>query len=1142
MIISKLSASETKNLADCCNDPTEAYTRMMSDLKATELYLNKIINRNMYIKLIEGGLGTEEVGNLADRIVGKQKNKRAREVGRIMNFRLNSIKEEVRELKHESFNRTKAVKEVLKNPAHRRRFFNIKKEFKTYVWHLINPKKNKKVRFLRQKNRQKQISREREVNGEERFYKVTDAELSKMAHVREDNFIICGEVSLSEEEKQCLTLGPKYMIKPEMKREDMEVELEIECIKTRMELIKRDETDPEDEEEPQGTASDAEQTFKQSTTIYDAEEKTLDMSRLLVTDAKYNTRSYPPRRIEPEHEVKIQSRKQQLIEIFEDQKTKVCDSGKNTQKNTNLSRKQQSGIKMLKQRASRGEIVITLTDKSGKFAVVERELYRRAAQVHMKDREIELKEISETETLLNRHAIQMIKALKMGTRHGKDGQVDRISQAFTSHGGRPGPVSFLVKDHKKMAERENMYPTRMLCVAKGGIGARFSNLITTILNKASDAMEASTECTSTEDAKRCILETNRRNRDKSVNNVEYPKVIKEMRVLSMDVKALYPSLRIDAAKRIVKNLILRVQEEERMTFHNIEWKEVGKYLAIMMTVEEQEEEGLTAVIPTRNVECNARGRKPGPAYWESDKIERVQQNGTKVKVNKWIEGNEPEEDQKRRMLAEMMAKAVETSMRNHLYRFDGKNYKQEDGGPIGDELSQAVARMVMMWWDERFIELCTKIGMKIEMCTRYVDDVNIAVIPQPPGSRFIEGKISFVPEFVEQDTEKGVDIYTGELLTSIANSISEMLEFEVDHCSNHVDGKMPILDLKVWTEEIDGFTQIRHTFYKKPMASNLTLRNGTAYPKNRMRAVMVEEALRRLRNCSPELPKEEKGKHMTDFALGLKMSGHDERFRMDIIKGAMKIYEDELRNHNEGKKDIYRSRATRNEQLRLRGGKASKDNWYKKKKDSSEKNGTTSILRVPYTGGTLAKAMSNCIKEGAAPKGTKTIVQEDTGIKLAHQIVKQDPFPLSTCSREKCNTVVSGKESCHSTCYQANVNYKITCDECESDRKEGKSPIERVYYGESSRGCFERYKSHVAQYRAKKTGFMIKHDQEFHGGRGECKFTIQRTDVDRDPLRRMVRESIRIRNAENDPNIDLLNTKEEWFGVQTIGARFSQEW
>ena len=44
------------------------------------------------------------------------------------------------------------------------------------------------------------------------------------------------------------------------------------------------------------------------------------------------------------------------------------------------------------------------------------------------------------------------------------------------------------------------------------------------------------------------------------------------------------------------------------------------------------------------------------------------------------------------MLALMIAKAAITSMGNHTYRFDGTVYKQQDGGPIGDELSQAIAR------------------------------------------------------------------------------------------------------------------------------------------------------------------------------------------------------------------------------------------------------------------------------------------------------------------------------------------------------------------------------------------------------------------------------------------------------------------
>ena len=49
----------------------------------------------------------------------------------------------------------------------------------------------------------------------------------------------------------------------------------------------------------------------------------------------------------------------------------------------------------------------------------------------------------------------------------------------------------------------------------------------------------------------------------------------------------------------------------------------------------------------------------------------------------------------------MLVKSFETTITNHMYRFDGNIYKQTDGGPIGDELSQDIARLVMVWWDEQ---------------------------------------------------------------------------------------------------------------------------------------------------------------------------------------------------------------------------------------------------------------------------------------------------------------------------------------------------------------------------------------------------------------------------------------------------------
>ena len=64
-----------------------------------------------------------------------------------------------------------------------------------------------------------------------------------------------------------------------------------------------------------------------------------------------------------------------------------------------------------------------------------------------------------------------------------------------------------------------------------------SSLLSTILNKASDAMRASTECKSTEEALRAILECNR-----SISNARYLEKLTDVMVMSMDVKSLYPIL------------------------------------------------------------------------------------------------------------------------------------------------------------------------------------------------------------------------------------------------------------------------------------------------------------------------------------------------------------------------------------------------------------------------------------------------------------------------------------------------------------------------------------------------------------------------------------------------------------------------
>ena len=351
------------------------------------------------------------------------------------------------------------------------------------------------------------------------------------------------------------------------------------------------------------------------------------------------------------------------------------------------------------------------------------------------------------------------------------------------------------------------------------------------------------------------------------------------------------------------------------------------------------------------------------------------------------------------MIAAMLVKSVETSITNHMYRFDGKMYKQTDGGPIGDELSQAIARLVMVWWDEQFLKLCKDIGIEVEFYTRYVDDSNLAVIPCQPGTRFIGGLLQVIPECVQQDVERGPDKYSGELIRQVANSIIPMLKFKEDVCSNYRDGRLPILDLKVWVDGSHQTPVINHTFYKKPMTTKFTLMANTAYPNSQMRAMFLEEILRRLRNCTPSMPKKEKGEHLTEFAMTMKMSGHKEAFRKSVFKQAVKRYEKELDNHISGVQDMYRSRADRKRQMREKGGRKGKEDWYKKKPKNTNEKIPTSVLKVPYTGGALTRVIRETVKESPTPKGTGIKVQEDTGSKLCHLLVRPDPFPKVSCDR-----------------------------------------------------------------------------------------------------------------------------------------------
>ena len=58
---------------------------------------------------------------------------------------------------------------------------------------------------------------------------------------------------------------------------------------------------------------------------------------------------------------------------------------------------------------------------------------------------------------------------------------------------------------------------------------------------------------------------------------------------------------------------------------------------------------------------------------------------------------------------------------------DGRVYRQQEGGPIGLEITGVLARLVMLWWDKEFMRKAREFETDILMYLRFVDDGNIAI-------------------------------------------------------------------------------------------------------------------------------------------------------------------------------------------------------------------------------------------------------------------------------------------------------------------------------------------------------------------------------------------------------------------------------
>ena len=326
------------------------------------------------------------------------------------------------------------------------------------------------------------------------------------------------------------------------------------------------------------------------------------------------------------------------------------------------------------------------------------------------------------------------------------------------------------------------------------------------------------------------------------------------------------------------------------------------------------------------------------------------------------------------MLAIAMEVSLKAIMENHVYTFEGEIRKQSEGGPIGSETAQAASRLALIAWDKAFLRLLKRLKIIIELYKRYVDDITLATRLMR-NMKFDPATVTMVPkttEEIEEDLSKADDEVTMQQLREIADSITEMFKLEEDYPSNHRDGHVPILDLKVWVEtqgvpakrlegqnEIENMPsdetddqlpsqrmegiqerttslpegwiikevpQIRFEFYSKPMASQRVMAEASAAPVSQKRTVLTQEGIRRLLNCSEELPWTQKAKHLSNYMQKLRNSGYSSKFRQEILLSTLSGFKKIQEAAKNGVRPMYRNKNW-NKKDRIKKKLLKKKNW-----------------------------------------------------------------------------------------------------------------------------------------------------------------------------------------------------------------------
>ena len=342
-------------------------------------------------------------------------------------------------------------------------------------------------------------------------------------------------------------------------------------------------------------------------------------------------------------------------------------------------------------------------------------------------------------------------------------------------------------------------------------------------------------------------------------------------------------------------------------------------------------------------------------------------------------------------------------------------------------------------------------------------------------------------------------------LKSVANSIHPSIRMTTDYTSRYKEGKCPMLDIRMWIEEIEGRYYILYEHYEKEMSTKAVIHASSAIPRQTKRTVLTQEMLRILLHCSNHLAWQIVLKHLNNFMRKMQYSGYDQTFRYTVAKSAINAYEIIRNNEARGFRPMHRPKTWQRTE-RIIEKEEKKKTWYK------QGGFDTVLFYTKNTGWQLKRLYERVIRRS----GIRMKVVERTGRTLKSQLRTSDPFREQSCGREDCFVCLTFGQG---NCKTESITYRIDCSggECEKG----------IYKGETAHNAYTRGKEHMGRLASRdlSNSPLWRHCLEQH----ECEtqaFLMSVTGTYRnDTMLRQITEAVQIDNM--DPN-ERMNDRSEW--------------